>query len=111
MLVNVWAIHRDPSIWEESTKFRPERFEGTFEEKGVKYLPFGLGRRACPGATMGLRLVLLALGAAIQCFEREKVGSDKVDMTPGTGITMSKARPLEALCCPQPNLIKLLSQF
>ncbi|XVE55816.1 hypothetical protein DITRI_Ditri03aG0187500 [Diplodiscus trichospermus] len=71
LLVNVWAIHRDPSMWEEPTKFKPERFEGTFEEigQGVKYLHFGLGRRACPGVTMGLRLVSLALGAAIQCFE------------------------------------------
>ncbi|XP_022716127.1 cytochrome P450 81D11-like [Durio zibethinus] len=109
--VNVWAIHRDPSIWEEPTKFKPERFEGTFEEKGVEFLPFGLGRRACPGATMGLRLVLLTLGAAIQCFEWEKLGSDKVDMTPGTGLALSKARPLEALCCPRPDLIKLLSQL
>ncbi|XWS24159.1 hypothetical protein CRYUN_Cryun28dG0076700 [Craigia yunnanensis] len=111
LLVKVWAIHRDPSIWEEPTKFKPERFEGTFEEKEVKYLPFGLGRKACPGATMGLRLVLLALGAAIHCFEWEKVGSDKVDMTPGTGIAMSKSRLLESLCCPRPDLIKLLSQF
>ena len=111
LLVHAWAIHRDPSIWKDPTKFKPERFEGTFEEKeGLKYLPFGLGRRACPGATMGFRLVLLALGSAIQCFEWEKVGSDKVDMTPGTGngITISKARPLEALFCPRPDLIKLL---
>ncbi|XVE94973.1 hypothetical protein REPUB_Repub02eG0056300 [Reevesia pubescens] len=111
LMVHAWAIQRDPSLWEEPTKFKPERFEGTLEEKGVKYLPFGHGRRACPGATMGLRLVLLALGAAIQCFEWEKVGSDKVDMTAGTGPAMSKARPLEALCSPRPDLIKLLSQL
>ncbi|XVF64137.1 hypothetical protein PTKIN_Ptkin09bG0143500 [Pterospermum kingtungense] len=112
LLVHAWAIHRDPSIWEEPTKFKPERFEGAFEEReGLKYLPFGLGRRACPGATMALRLVLLALGAAVQCFEWEKVGSEEVDMTPVIGITNSKARPLEALCCPRPDLIKLLSQF
>ncbi|XVF36363.1 hypothetical protein REPUB_Repub19eG0052300 [Reevesia pubescens] len=112
LLVHAWAIHRDPSIWVEPNKFKPERFEGTFEEKeAAKYLPFGHGRRACPGATMGLRLVLLALGATIQCFEWEKVGSEQVDMTPGTGIAMSKARPLEALCCPRPDLVKLLSQF
>ncbi|XWS21255.1 hypothetical protein CRYUN_Cryun30bG0039900 [Craigia yunnanensis] len=109
LLVHAWAIHRDPSIWKDPTKFKPERFEGTFEEKeGLRYLPFGLGRRACPGATMGFQLVLLALGAAIQCFEWGKVGSDKVDMTTGTGITISKARPLEALCCPRLDLIKLL---
>ncbi|GMJ09184.1 cytochrome P450, family 81, subfamily K, polypeptide 2 [Hibiscus trionum] len=112
LIVNAWAIHNDPSIWDEPTKFKPERFEGTLEEKeGSKFLPFGLGRRACPGATMGIRLVLLALGAAIQCFHWENVGSDTVDMTPGTAPALSKAMPLEALCSPRPNLIKLLSQF
>ncbi|XVE55817.1 hypothetical protein DITRI_Ditri03aG0187600 [Diplodiscus trichospermus] len=110
LFVNVWAIHRDPTLWEEPTKFKPERFEGTFEEKGGKYIPFGLGRRACPGGTMGVRMVSLAVGAAIQCFQWEKVGSDKVDMTPGTGLALSRARPLEVLCCPRPDLIKLLSQ-
>ncbi|XVF39854.1 hypothetical protein PTKIN_Ptkin01aG0065900 [Pterospermum kingtungense] len=112
LIVNVWAIQRDPSVWVEPNKFKPERFQGVLEEKGgVKYLPFGQGRRICPGATKGLRLVLLALGAAIQCFEWEKIGSEMVDMTPGTGLALSKGRPLEALCCPRPELIKLLSQF
>ncbi|XVE70160.1 hypothetical protein DITRI_Ditri10aG0049800 [Diplodiscus trichospermus] len=109
LLVHAWAIHRDPSIWEEPNTFKPERFEGNFEEKGLKFLPFGLGRRACPGATLGLRLVLLALGAAIQCFEWERLGSEMVDMTAGTGVALSKARPLEALCSPRPDLIKVLS--
>lgn len=112
LLVHAWAIHRDPSIWEEPTKFKPERFEGNFQEKeGLKYLPFGLGRRACPGSTMGLRLVLLALGAAVQCFEWENVGSEMVDMTPGIGITISKARPLEALCFPHSNAIQLFNSI
>ncbi|OMO70597.1 Cytochrome P450 [Corchorus olitorius] len=111
LMVHAWAIHRDPTIWEEPTKFKPERFEASFEEKEGKYLPFGLGRRACPGATMGMRLVLLALAAAIQCFDWEKVGPKKVDMSPGTGFTISKAKPLEALCNPRPELIKFISQF
>ncbi|KAE8692034.1 hypothetical protein F3Y22_tig00110863pilonHSYRG00066 [Hibiscus syriacus] len=109
LIVNAWAIHNDPKIWDEPTKFKPERFEE--EKEGSKFLPFGLGRRACPGATIGLRLVLLALGTVIQCFEWENVGSDTVDMTPGTGLGLSKAMPLEALCFPRPDLINLLSQF
>ncbi|OMO70598.1 Cytochrome P450 [Corchorus olitorius] len=59
LLANAWAIHRDPSVWEEPTKFKPERFEGNFDEKELgKYLPFGLGRRACPGDTMAIRVVI-----------------------------------------------------
>ncbi|KAE8692033.1 Cytochrome P450 [Hibiscus syriacus] len=47
----------------------------------------------------------------LQCFEWENVGSDTVDMTPRTGSLLSKAMPLEALCSPRPELIKLLTQF
>ncbi|GMI84540.1 cytochrome P450, family 81, subfamily K, polypeptide 2 [Hibiscus trionum] len=112
LIVNVWAIHRDPSLWADPTEFKPERFEARLEEKeGSKFLPFGLGRRACPGATMSTRLVLLALGAAIQCFEWKNVGSGEVDMTPGAGQALSKATPLEAICSPRPGLMKLLSQM
>ncbi|EOY15806.1 Cytochrome P450, family 81, subfamily D, polypeptide 2, putative [Theobroma cacao] len=110
LMVNVWAIHRDPSLWEGPSKFKPERFEASFGEKeGFRYLPFGLGRRDCPGAAMGMRLIFLALGAAIQCFVWENVGQGKVDMSSGSGITLLKARPLEARCCPRRNSIKLLS--
>ncbi|XVF36361.1 hypothetical protein REPUB_Repub19eG0052100 [Reevesia pubescens] len=110
LMVNVWAVHRDPSLWEEPSRFKPERFESTFGEKeGFRYLPFGLRRRACPGVATGMRLIFFALGAAIQCFEWENVEPDKVDMSPGSGITMSKAKPLEALCCPRSNSIELLT--
>ncbi|OMO70595.1 Cytochrome P450 [Corchorus olitorius] len=111
LVVNAWAIHRDPSIWEDPTKFKPERFEGNLEEKVGKFLPFGLGRRACPGETMAIRLVLLALGAAIQCFDWERLGPEMVDKTPGVGLTIAKPRPLEALCSPRSELIKLLPNF
>lgn len=49
-MVNLWAMHNDPYFWEEPQKFKPERFEGVKME-GIKYqiIPFGIGRRACPG--------------------------------------------------------------
>ncbi|OMO74058.1 Cytochrome P450 [Corchorus olitorius] len=111
LIVNAWAIHRDPSIWEEPTKFKPERFEASFEEKEGKFLPFGLGRRACPGATMGIRLIMLALGAAIHSFEWERVGPEMVDMSVDNGLTISRARPLEAMCSPWPDFNNLLSEL
>ncbi|MBA0623644.1 hypothetical protein Godav_009095, partial [Gossypium davidsonii] len=64
LLVNAWAIHRDPSIWEDPTEFKPEMFEGSSEEKeGSKFLPFGLA------------VGFIGTCAAIQWFEWEKVGS------------------------------------
>ncbi|KAI6684302.1 hypothetical protein NL676_030215 [Syzygium grande] len=47
ILVNAWAIHRDPKLWDDPTSFRPERFENG-EVEHYKLLPFGVGRRACP---------------------------------------------------------------
>ncbi|KAL7242357.1 hypothetical protein ACSBR1_014851 [Camellia fascicularis] len=46
LLVNAWAIHRDPKVWNDSTSFKPERFESGKVE-GHKLMPFGMGRRAC----------------------------------------------------------------
>ncbi|XP_010446677.1 PREDICTED: cytochrome P450 81D11-like [Camelina sativa] len=96
LLTNVWAMHRDPDLWEEPERFKPERFEK--EGEAQKLIPFGMGRRACPGAELGKRLVTLALGSLIQCFEWERVGEELLDMTEAEGITMPKATPLRAMC-------------
>ncbi|XP_057975340.1 cytochrome P450 81C13-like [Malania oleifera] len=111
LLVNVWALHRDPKVWEEPEKFKPERFEGTEgDREGFKFIPFGVGRRASPGAGIGMRIVSLALGTVIQCFEWEKVGQE-VDMSCNFATTMARAEPLEVVCAPRQNFFKLLSQL
>ncbi|KAG5528590.1 hypothetical protein RHGRI_029320 [Rhododendron griersonianum] len=97
LLVNAWAIHRDPKLWDDPINFKPERFEGG-EVEGYKLMPFGFGRRACPGVGLAQRVVGLALGSLIQCFEWERVSEDLVDLTEGKGATMPKAEPLEAMC-------------
>ncbi|XP_058186834.1 cytochrome P450 81Q32-like [Rhododendron vialii] len=97
LLVNAWAIHKDPKVWDDPGSFKPERFECR-EVEGHKLMPFGFGRRACPGAGLAQRVVGLALGSLIQCFEWERVGEDLVDLAEGKGTTMPKAEPLEAMC-------------
>ncbi|CAN8290290.1 unnamed protein product [Cochlearia groenlandica] len=96
LMTNAWAMHRDPSLWEEPERFKPERFEK--EGESLKLMAFGMGRRACPGAELGKRLVSLALGSLIQCFEWERVGEELVDMIEDKGLTMPKATPLRAMC-------------
>lgn len=110
LLANIWTIQRDPNLWEDPTEFKPERFDSG-ENEGYKLIPFGAGRRACPGTALGRRVVALALGALIQSFDWEREGKEEIDMTEGTGLTMPKKEPLKALCRPRQTMIHLLSQL
>ncbi|PKI41259.1 cytochrome P450 81E8-like [Punica granatum] len=113
VLVNAWAILRDPMLWDDHTSFKPERFEagpGELNKEAHKLmLPFGLGRRACPGAPLAQRVVGLTLGSLIQYFDWKRVSQDPVDLSEGKGLTMPKAVPLEAMCRARPILHKALS--
>ncbi|KAL5714093.1 hypothetical protein ACHQM5_016101 [Ranunculus cassubicifolius] len=111
LLANVWAIHRDPEVWEHPDKFLPERFEGK-QETGLKFIPFGIGRRGCPGASLALRVVALGLGILIQCFDWERFGQEFIGMNEtNTGVTMPKAQPLVASCKPRQSMVDILSQL
>ncbi|KAK6115969.1 hypothetical protein DH2020_008238 [Rehmannia glutinosa] len=112
-LVNAWTMHRDPKVWDEPNKFNPERFRGMeMEKEGYKFVPFGMGRRACPGAGMGLRTVSLALGAFVQCFEWEKVlEHDEMEGQYDSVVMLHKAKPLEAVCVPRGRAADLLLQL
>lgn len=112
LFVNVWAIGRDPYHWENPLEFRPERFV-SIEESGKSQLdvrgqhfhllPFGSGRRSCPGTSLALQVVQTSLAAMIQCFDWKVNGADgTVDMKEGPGLTLPRAHPL--ICIPVPRL-------
>lgn len=110
ILVNAYAIHRDPKIWEDPEEFRPERFEHGRAE-GKFMMPFGMGRRRCPGENLAMRTMGLVLGVLLQCFDWTRVGDGEVDMATATGTIMSKAVPLEALCKPRANMSAVLQKI
>lgn len=112
LLVNMWAIQNSPDIWDEPSEFRPERFEGLDGSRdGFKFVPFGSGRRSCPGEGLALRMVGLALGSVIQCFDWERPSKEMIDLSEEIGLTMPKAKPLVAKCQPRPIMANLLSQI
>ncbi|XP_028084380.1 tryptamine 5-hydroxylase-like [Camellia sinensis] len=57
LMVNPLAIHRDPKLWENLTKFMPEWFEADSVGDGYRMIPFGSGRRGCPGASLANKMV------------------------------------------------------
>lgn len=105
----MWAINRDPNYWENPLEFEPERFlcagengKSQLDVRGqhFHFLPFGSGRRGCPGTTLALQMVQTGLAAMIQCFDWKVNGT--VDMQEGTGITLPRAHPL--ICVPVARL-------
>lgn len=74
VIFNVWAIMRDPVAWERPEEFMPERFldmaeEVDFRGKDHKFMPFGTGRRLCPGLSMAKRVVPFILASLLHAFE------------------------------------------
>ncbi|PAN27498.1 hypothetical protein PAHAL_5G084800 [Panicum hallii] len=110
VLVNAHAIHRDPATWEDPEEFRPERFEHGGAE-GKFMMPFGMGRRKCPGENLAMRTMGLVLGVLLQCFDWSRIGDGEVDMATATGTIMFKAVPLEALCKPRANMSTILKKI
>ncbi|XP_071712706.1 cytochrome P450 81Q32-like [Rutidosis leptorrhynchoides] len=102
LLVNQWAIQHNPDLWSDPERFYPERFEVEGVRDGFRLMPFGSGRRGCPGEGLALRVIGLILGLLIQCFDWERIGEEMVDMSEGPGLTLPKAQPLLAKCKPRP---------
>ncbi|RDX74747.1 Cytochrome P450 82A4, partial [Mucuna pruriens] len=104
-ILNIWKLHRDPRVWSNPLEFQPERFLSTHKDMDVKgqhfeLLPFGGGRRSCPGILFGLQMTHLALAAFLQAFQVTTPNNAKVDMSATFGLTNMKSTPLEVLIKP-----------
>ncbi|GAB2224574.1 hypothetical protein Droror1_Dr00005336 [Drosera rotundifolia] len=103
VLVNAWAIARDPRLWENPESFEPERFLGSdVDVKGRDFelIPFGAGRRMCPGLPLAMRMLHLMLATLLHSFDwklEDGEGADNTNMDDEFGLTFQKAQPLRAI--------------
>lgn len=103
IMINAWAIGRDPNAWSDPKKFIPERFMGrNIDVRGQNFelIPFGSGRRGCPGMQLGLIVVKLLIAQLVHCFDwrlPENMLPSELDMKEEFGLVMSKAIHLMAI--------------
>ncbi|ESR59260.1 hypothetical protein CICLE_v10017705mg [Citrus x clementina] len=111
LMLNVWAIHRDPQLWDNPLDFRPERFlnddiisKFNYSGNNFQYLPFGSGRRMCAGIALAERMLMLVLASLLHLFEWKLPPGTKLDLSEKYGIVMRKKEPLIAIPTPRlPN--------
>ncbi|XP_023532783.1 geraniol 8-hydroxylase-like [Cucurbita pepo subsp. pepo] len=104
LLVNTWAMGRDSSVWENPESFEPERFMGSeidVRGRSFEVIPFGGGRRICPGLPLAMRMLHLILGSLINFFDWKVEDGCDVNMDDKFGVTVEMAHSLRAI----PSLI------
>ncbi|KAJ1275649.1 hypothetical protein BS78_05G151600 [Paspalum vaginatum] len=112
VIINSWAIGRDPGSWEEAEEFVPERFmdggaaaDVDFRGNDFQFIPFGSGRRMCPAINFGLATVSIMLANLVYCFDWElPTGMEKedIDMTEVFGLTVHRKEKL--ILVPKPYI-------
>ncbi|KAJ8632322.1 hypothetical protein MRB53_025658 [Persea americana] len=99
-MVNVWAIGRDPKVWENPLTFSPERFlNSSVDYKGndFEFTPIGAGRRICPGLPLGSRVVELIIATLIHTFDwslPDGMQPNELNMDERPGTTLVRKHPL-----------------
>ncbi|KAI3958482.1 hypothetical protein MKW98_011170 [Papaver atlanticum] len=93
ILINAWAIGRDPTIWADPTSFQPERFlDSKIDYKGYHFelIPFGSGRRICTGLPLAHKMTHLMIGLLLQSFDwklENGMKPEDMNMEDGFGFT------------------------
>lgn len=113
VLINLYAVMRDPKVWDDPNEFKPERFVVSREKEGSlskekeiegrlsNFFTFGGGRRRCVGMMLSYSIMNATIAAMVQCFDWKTCGTEKeaeIDMRVGKGMMHQLAHPL--ICIP-----------
>ncbi|KAK4492199.1 hypothetical protein RD792_002998 [Penstemon davidsonii] len=110
VLINTWSIGRDPDYWDEPDKFLPERFmtNSSIDFKGFdfQFIPFGAGRRICPGISFAIDVIELVLANVVHKFDWALPNGEKgdnLDVIQKPGLTIGRKNPLILLATKRPR--------
>lgn len=107
VVINAWAIGRDPKSWERPEEFMPERFlnsEVDFKGQHFEFIPFGAGRRGCPGIMFAISTIELAAAALLHHFDwklPDGMRTEELDMSESSGLTVHKKTSLLVQATPR----------
>ncbi|KAI7754736.1 hypothetical protein M8C21_004815 [Ambrosia artemisiifolia] len=108
IFVNVWAIGRDPKLWDDPLSFKPERFLGSnldFRGQDFEFLPFGSGRRKCPSLPLGTKSMEFIIASLIHEFDWFLPNKEEPDIDEQFLFTLRKEKPLKLfLKCKQESI-------
>ncbi|CAN1291303.1 Cytochrome P450 71A1 [Linum perenne] len=98
VMINLWAIMRDPEVWDTPEEFVPDRFLNDhvdFKGQTGKFVPFGAGRRLCPGMNLALVEVELVAANLLYWFDWElPEGVIDLDMSEINSVVLRRENPL-----------------
>ncbi|XP_073109515.1 cytochrome P450 71A1-like [Elaeis guineensis] len=106
-MINAWAIARDPRLWERAEEFSPDRFTNSsvdFKGQDFKFIPFGAGRRGCPGIGFAIPTIELALANLLHHFDWElpdEMQGESLDMSESAGLATHKKENLFLVAKPR----------
>ncbi|KAL5544062.1 hypothetical protein UlMin_007846 [Ulmus minor] len=107
VLINAWAIQRNPSSWDKPEEFFPERFENStvdFKGQDSQFIPFGFGRRSCPGIAFAIAGMDYTIAQLLYWFDWKLPVDgglrEDLDMSEVFGITIHKKVPLHLVATP-----------
>ncbi|KAI3943331.1 hypothetical protein MKW92_007392 [Papaver armeniacum] len=104
--VNNWGIGRDPNSWDDPLSFKPERFLNSaidYRGQNFEFIPFGAGRRMCPGLPLAQQMLHMMLGSLVQSFDwvlEEGMTPETMDMSDKVRFSLRRAVPLKVIPIP-----------
>ncbi|XP_030948780.1 flavonoid 3'-monooxygenase-like [Quercus lobata] len=113
--LNVWAIHRDPKIWENPLEFQPERFLNESSNldyfgNSFNYIPFGSGRRICAGLPLAEKTLMYILASLLHSFEWKLPHGTELEFSDNFGIVTKKLNPTVAVPTPRLSNFELYTK-